>query len=129
MDIRYHVMIDPSGLVQEIINDYDADKIAAAAAAGFTFAAVDADGVAIPVEPEEVVSPWTEQTYTMVAPEYVDVRMDATLDVLEIMAEALETTESGGIVALSAKSVSTGLEEAMARLRAVVRKDESDADS
>ena len=134
MEARYHVMIDPSGSLQEVVADYDPGRLAEAEAAGYAFAAVDGDGASEPVAAADMEPPWEDREFTLVAPEYVDVRMEAALDVLEIMAEALEAVEvgtiSGGAVTLSANSAkATGLTEAMARLRAVVRKEEADADS
>ncbi len=119
---------DPVANVEGQITDFDIDRLKEAESAGMVIIGTDVDGTRAVVHAEDVNPPELEG-FTVVAPAYVDVRMEAVVavfDALERERTAEEATETGPAKA-RARAKLPSFEEALANLKAVLAEEEASA--
>ena len=112
---------DPVANAEAQITDFDIERLEEAERAGMLIIGTTADGAREVVPAGQVVPPELA-SYTIVAPGYVDIRMDAVVavfDALERERTADEASETGPAKARARVKMPT-FEEALANLKAVL---------
>lgn len=115
----YYLAHDPLSNTEAMLTDYDAELVSKAAASGIVFIAVDASGNREIVNPEEVSEPEDDsRDFTIVQPQYVDERAQATVAVFDalqsmLMPSVAAIAEDG----VDAKTPAETFEEALSALR------------
>lgn len=112
---------DPVGNVESQITDFDIERLEEAEHAGLLIIGTTADGAREVVPADQVVPPELA-SYTIVAPGYVDIRMDAVVAVFDALGRERTTTEtsSTGATKARARVKMPTFEEALANLKAVL---------
>lgn len=117
---------DPVANVEGQITDFDIDRLKEAESAGMVIIGTDVDGTRAVVHAEDVNPPELEG-FTVVAPGYVDTRMDAVVAVFDALGRERTTTEtsSTGATKARARVKMPTFEEALANLKAVLAEEVS----
>lgn len=117
---------DPVANVEGQITDFNIDRLKEAESAGMVIIGTDVDGTRAVVHAEDVNPPELEG-FTVVAPGYVDIRMDAVVAVFDALERERTTTEtsSTGATKARARVKMPTFEEALANLKAVLAEEAS----
>lgn len=93
--ILYHMLHDPVGNCEAVLQEYDPELIGKAAESGMIFIAVDDEGGRTVVAADEVAEPNNDgEPFTLVRPAYVDERMKAVVDVFDALASSAPAAAS-----------------------------------
>lgn len=116
---------DPVANAEAQITDFDLGRLQEAERAGMLIIGTTADGAREVVPADQVVPPELE-SFTIVAPGYVDIRMDAVVavfDALDRERTAEEALSTGPAKARARVKLPT-FEEALANLKAILSNEE-----